>query len=106
MDKLKSYSKEGYINATKERQEELVDEIFTIYRSKNIFPITYYNDEGVKAEIEKCIEAEPTCDGKVLANRGISGQCLLKYLFPNLQKVVIKGKKAKQYMTSFITMIC
>ena len=101
MDKLKSYSKEGYINATKERQEELVNEIFTIYRSKNIFPITYYNDEGVKAEIEKCIEAEPTCDGKVLANRGISGQCLLKYLFPNLQKVVIKGKKGETTYDKF-----
>lgn len=101
LDKLKSYSKEEYVNATPERQEELVNEVFNIYRSKNIFPVTYFNEEGVKEEIKKCIKAEPICDGKVLANRGVSGQMLLKYLFPNLQKVVIKGRKGETIYDKF-----
>lgn len=101
LDKLKSYTKEEYINATPERQEELVNEVFNIYRSKNIFPVTYFNDEGIKEEIRKCIKAEPVCDGKVLTNRGVSGQMLLKYLFPNLQKVVIKGKKGETIYDKF-----
>ena len=101
MDKLKSYNKEMYVNADEKGKEELVNEVFNIYRSKNIFPVTYFNEEGIKAEIEKCVKATPVCDGKTLTNRGVSGQMLLKYMFPNLQKVVIKGKKGETVFDKF-----
>ena len=51
LDTLKSFTKDKYINADEATKESIIQDVFNIYRTKNIFPITYYNDDGIKAEI-------------------------------------------------------
>jgi hypothetical protein len=46
-DELLSYTKEKYINTTEQEKQKMIDNVFDIYRSKNIFPITYYNENGI-----------------------------------------------------------
>ena len=66
LNKLKEYKKEDYIPLDEEGRKQMVEEVFSIYRSLNIYPITYYNDKGIGKEIQKCINKEVTFDGNVL----------------------------------------
>ena len=93
LDKLKSYTKEEYIKSTPQRQEEIIQEVFNIYRAKNIFPITYYNDEGVKTEIQSCVDKKIEWDGDVLNIKFNQGASLCRFMFPNLYEVECKGVK-------------
>lgn len=56
LDILKSYSKEKYTNSNSDEKETIIKNVFEIYRDKNIFPITYYNENGIIEEIQKCID--------------------------------------------------
>ena len=47
MDKLKEYTKERYLPLNEEDRAKMVNEVFNIYREKNIFPIYYYNENGI-----------------------------------------------------------
>ena len=38
-----SYTKDKYMKADDVLKEQMIQEVFNIYRTKNIFPITYYN---------------------------------------------------------------
>jgi hypothetical protein len=88
---LKSYSKGRYENSTEDEKELLINEVFKIYRDKNIFPITYYNEDGIIEEIQKCINKEVSFDGDTLDLKFNQGQSLCRFLFPNLQDVVVRG---------------
>ena len=44
---LEKYTHTYYNNLTEREKEKVIDIIFNIYRSKNIFPITYYNKKAV-----------------------------------------------------------
>ena len=91
LNELKCYTKQRYQALNDEQKERMIDEVFDIYRSKNIFPITYYNNEGVKSEIKKCIDKEVKFDGQVLDFKFNQGGALCKFLFPNLHKVECKN---------------
>lgn len=93
LDKLKEYTRERYENSNEEEKERMINEVFDIYRSINVFPIIYFNEEGVKSEIKKCIDKEVVWEGKVLDIKANQGSALCKYLFPNLHKVECKGVK-------------
>lgn len=94
MDKLKTYTKESYETLTEREKLQVVDEVFKIYRSINIFPITYYNNDGVRNEILKCINKDVVWDGSDVLNFSYNqGQSLCRWLFPNMQDVVCKGIK-------------
>lgn len=82
MELLKSYTKVRYEKSTKEEQDAMVDEVFNIYRSKNIFPILYYSDEGVKEEIQKVIDHKVEIKGDRLCLYGYSK--LINFMFPNI----------------------
>lgn len=91
LNELKCYTKQRYQASNDEQKERMIDEVFDIYRSKNIFPITYYNNEGIKSEIKKCIDKEVKFDGQVLDFKFNQGGALCKFLFPNLHKVECKN---------------
>lgn len=93
MDVLKSHTKERYINANEQEKEKMVNDIFNIYRSKNIYPITYYNEKGIQKEIQKCIDKDIIWEGNVLDFKYNQGSSFEKFLFPNLQKVNVKNTK-------------
>lgn len=93
LDLLKEYTCELYANATDEEKEEMIERVFDIYRSKNIFPIVYYNEDGVKKEIKKCVDKSITWNGDVLDLKFNQGQSLCRYLFPNMTTVDVGGRK-------------
>lgn len=80
-----------YKEASEERKQEIIQEVFIIYREKNIFPITYFNEEGILEEIKKCREKKVEFKEGTLDIRYNQGQTLCRFLFPNLQEVVIRG---------------
>lgn len=90
---LKTYTKEKFLNASEFERSKMIEEVFNIYRSKNIFPIMYFNEEGVKAEVKKCINKKVEWDGKVLDIKANQGSALCKFIFPNLHRVECKGAK-------------
>lgn len=94
---LKTYSPQVFKQATKEEQEKMIDEVFTIYRKKNIFPITYYNEEGIRAEIEKCINKVVKFDGETLAIPFRQGNSLCKWFMPNMFNVMVRNNPNTQY---------
>lgn len=97
LDTLKLYTQKRYLNASPAEQEQMVEEVFAIYRAKNIFPIVYYNGQGVAKEIQKCIDKDIDWDGKVLNQRFTQGSSLCKWFMPNMFDVVVRDNPATQY---------
>jgi hypothetical protein len=93
---LKKFTKDAYMQATEEEQQAMVNTVYDIYRKQNIFPITYFNEAGAKAEVTKCINKDITWDGEVLNLRYTQGSALCKYLMPNMFDVVVRDNPATQ----------
>lgn len=81
---LQRYTHEYYQGANDIERERVINRIFEIYRGKNIFPITYFNDDGVREEILKCIEKDVELRDGTLSFKYLQGIDLCKFLFPNL----------------------
>ena len=81
---LKKYTHEVYEKSTEEDRLEIVKEVFNVYRNKNIFPIKYYNEDGINKEIQKCIDKEVSFENNNLSFKLLQGIDLCKFLFPNL----------------------
>lgn len=68
----------------KEKMDTIVDRVLDIYRSKNIFPITYYSDLGVYSEIARCLDYEASFNGDTVSCGAGVGSGLCCWLFPNI----------------------
>lgn len=97
LDKLKEYTKDRYLPLDEEGRKKIVDEVFEIYRSKNIFPIQYYNEKGIAKEIQKCIDRDVEFKEDTLDLKLNQGSSLCKFLFPNLHRVDAKVKNNTMY---------
>lgn len=84
MDYLASFKKDDFKKSSPERQEEIITEVCNIYKDRGIFPITYFNEEGIRKEIERGIEFNAQVkDGVVNTGRGVCST-LCNFMFPNL----------------------
>ena len=101
MDYLKSCTHDKYISLSDEEKDKLIDDIFNVYRSKNIFPITYFNDEGIKEEIQKCNDKHVEFNDGTLDLKYNQGSALGKFMFPNLFKVQCKNDKNNSMIERF-----
>jgi SAM-dependent methyltransferase len=90
---IKEYTRDMFLSATEEGKENMVNEIFEIYRGKNIYPIWYYNDEGIKAEIKKCIDKNVSFDGDTLSLKFYQGTSLCRFIFPNINEIDVRNNK-------------
>lgn len=102
-DELKSYNDGRYLRSSDEEKEVILNEILEIYRSKNIFPITYYNEDGILKEIQKCYDKEVGFDGETLNLKFNQGGSLCRFMFPNLSKVICKNSKNNTPYDKFYT---
>ena len=93
METLKNYTHDKYASSNDFEKQSMIDTIFSIYRNKNIFPIMYFNESGIKKEIQKCIDKEVGFNHGTLDLRFNQGSALIKNLFPNLQMVQVKNTK-------------
>lgn len=87
-EKYNTAKKNGDTKTEKEMQdkmEAMVNEVYDIYRSKNIYPITYFSEYGILQEIEKCIAYKAFWSGDTVSCGAGVGTTLCKFLFPNLE---------------------
>lgn len=101
IDILKGYTPEKYNKASAEDKIKLVNEVFDIYRSKNIYPITYYNEEGIKQEILKCVNKKVGLKDNKLTSRYLQGNNLCRFLMPNMSMVQVKNAKENSMYERF-----
>lgn len=66
---------------TKE-QDEIINELFEIYRGVNVYPILYYTKEGYQNEIIKLYNKQCEYDGKILKNNSTVGVSLCNWTHP------------------------
>lgn len=94
-EQLAKYNCDMYENASNEEKEKLIDEVFDIIRSINVFPgVWYYTHQDIIEEIQYCKEKNiPIFDGKVFDKRPTLGNELLKFLFPNFFLIQCKEDK-------------
>lgn len=67
------------------QMDAMVDEVYALYRERNIYPILYYSEMGITQEIEKCINYKAFWDGDTVSCGAGVGTTLCKFLFPNLE---------------------
>lgn len=73
---------------TKQKQE-IVNKLIEKIRTINIFPIFYFNQEGINKEILSVINKNDVCFNEQdnLQTQATNGSLLLDYLFPNLHHI-------------------
>lgn len=91
---LEKYTSDLYNSKDEKGKEELIDEVFNIYRKTNIFPIYYYSHTDIIEEIQYCQEKDfPKFNGEILDKKPTLGNSMLKFLFPNFYLVDCKDQK-------------
>ena len=100
-DELKKYTSEAYKKLNDEEKTEWIEHVFDIYRSKNIFPITYLNEIGCINEVKKCIEKDVQFNNNTLDLKFNQGQQLCKFIFKNLHTVECKNAKNNSMISRF-----
>lgn len=82
---------------TEEDKQKQIDIIFNEIRKINIFPIFYFNEDGIKEEIQKAIDRKVGIDDEVNIFYH-EGLVLLDYLFPNLHYVnTLSGNMVERF---------
>ena len=71
------------------QKQQIVDNLIKKIRTINIFPIFYFNEEGIKEEILSVINKNNVCFNEEdnLQTYAAQGVLLLDYLFPNLHHI-------------------
>lgn len=100
---LKQYKAEDYLKLKEQRDsakksgntedekkyqaqmDKMVNDVYDIYREKNVYPTAYFSEFGIMQEIEKCIAYKAFWNGNTVSCGSGVGTTLCKFLFPNLQ---------------------
>ncbi len=88
IDKLNICTPEDFNLLSRDEQEKILDKMILEIRKINIFPIFYFNKEGVKKEIESVIKKEVCFTNDTLNIFYSQGLLLLDFLFPNLHAAI------------------
>jgi len=92
-DKLKTYTKERWESADEAGKDSIVNEVFDIYRSLNIIPITYFTLEGCKSELKSIsFKSHSVQEGKISVGN-TAGQNFSRFWFPNMQEAYTRKDK-------------
>lgn len=75
---------EEYLNLSEEDKQEYLQDVLQEIRKINIFPIIYFNEQGIKKEIKSVFQKDICFVDDVLYTKASQGLLLLDYLFPNL----------------------
>lgn len=94
---LKTFTKAKFNNGTESEQSIMIDDVCQIYRKRNIFPITYYSNQGIKEEIARCISKKVEFDGDVIDSKFTYGLSLCRFMFSNLIETKATTRKSSNY---------
>ena len=86
IDLLNPCTPNEFMKMSEEEKQKQINIIFNEIRKINIFPIFYFNEDGIKEEIQKAINRKVGIDDdiNIFYHEGL---LLLDYLFPNLHYV-------------------
>lgn len=76
-----------YLALPEADREKMIDVIFDIYRSRNIFPIRYFSTLGVQNELMKALDHKSVWKGDSIRSGVGIGTAVCNFLFPNLAHV-------------------
>ncbi len=97
-DKLATFTKEMYIA----NPDDIVQQVFDIYRTINVVPITYYTEEGVKTAIQTLSNTLTNpVNANVLGLGNNQGQGINRFLFPNMMTAEPKGRGSNSLKDRF-----
>ena len=82
---LKKLSKEAWDAADQDGKDAIQDEVFNIYRTTNIIPITYYSLEGCEEELRSLTQKSVSVKNKSISTGLTAGQSFSRFWFPNMQ---------------------
>lgn len=97
-EQLITYTKERY----QQNPDQVVEEIFNIYRSINIVPIVYYTEAGLKTAINNF--SHTVCnsvDNGVIGLGNNQGQSINRFCFPNMMTAEPKGRGSNSLKDRF-----
>lgn len=98
-DKLDSFTKEQY----KLDPEGVVQQVFDIYRSINVIPITYYTEEGIISAIRDLAgTVTNSVNNSTIALGNNQGQSINRFLFPNMMTAEPKGRGSNSLKDRFL----
>lgn len=80
----------------KAKMQAMIDEVYDIYRERDVYPTAYFSELGIMQEIEKCIAYKAFWNGNVVSCGSGVGTTLCKFLFPNLQDTPSKHDLNKE----------
>lgn len=92
-DKLKTYTKERWESADEAGKDSIVNEVFDIYRSVNIIPITYFTLEGCKSELKSISFKSHSVQDRKISVGNTAGQNFSRFWFPNMQEAYTRKDK-------------
>lgn len=88
---LKLVGKDQWLKADDAGKQEIEDEVFYIYRTIGLVPITYYSLDGCKQAIRDVAISNKRVENKKLAVGNNEGIAFGRYWFPNIQDASWNG---------------
>ena len=85
LPQLRALSKERWTAADDAGKEAIQQEVFDIYRSVGIVPITYYNLDGCREQIRELTNKSKTVDNHTLGVGNNEGLAFGRFWFHNMQ---------------------
>lgn len=97
-DQLTTYTRDRY----QQNPDRIVEEIFDIYRSVNVVPITYYTELGLKSAINSFSHTvSNSVDNGVIGLGNNQGQSINRFCFPNMMTAEPKGRGSNSLKDRF-----
>ena len=82
--------------------DTVIDEVFKIYRSINLVPITYFTEDGIRETINNlCLATANPIQNNVLGLGNNQGQALCRFMFPNMMTAEPKGRGSNSLKDRF-----
>ena len=82
---LRALSKQRWLSENESGREAIQQQVFDIYRSVNIVPITYYNLDGCREQVRDLAHRNKTVINRQLSVGNNEGLAFGRFWFPNMQ---------------------
>jgi len=93
MDKLISCSKQEWLSRDELGRKQLEQEVFDIYRAKDILPIFYFNEQGCEQEIRTVNQQHTEVRNGRISVGATGGLSFCRFWFPNMQEAYTLGAR-------------
>lgn len=85
-------TKKDFNLLSQQQKDNTIKKLIKEIRKINIFPVFYFNEQGIKKEILSVINKQVIFQGNILSIYYTNGSVLLDYLFPNIHHVKYNKK--------------